>query len=132
MQNFETLLGFARMRDVAIRQTHLPHLCFSNFQTRIIRKWIGWEERQPVLISLRCLDQCARGPFEEERIGDRKFREWEKRRIGIGVDDRCEKQTARIVMAFADLFCRLFKKHAIATRDCGAGQISVFVVATAE
>src|SRR6185295_6920822 len=52
-KNFQPLLRFARMRDVAVGETHLSHLCFSDFQTRIVCKWIGWEKRKPVLISLR-------------------------------------------------------------------------------
>ena len=131
-QHFQPLLGFACVRDIAIGKSHLPHLCFRHFQTGIVREWIGREERQPVLVSLCGLNQSAGGAFEEERVGDSEFCEWQKRRIGIGIDDRCEEQAAGVVMALANLFRGFFKQHAVTSGNCGAGQVSVFVFTAAK
>ena len=70
------LFARARCRD---RKAHLSHLCLGHFQTRIISERIGRKERQPVLISLRGLNQSAGGAFEEERVGDSEFRKRKKR-----------------------------------------------------
>src|ERR1043166_480776 len=65
-KNFETLLSLARVRDGAIGQSHLPHLCLGDFQTRIVGKRIRGKEREPVLVSLSRLNQRTGGAFKEE------------------------------------------------------------------
>ncbi len=126
------MLGLACVGNIAVRQSHLPHFRFRHLQTRVVSEWIGWEEREPVLVSLRRLDQRARCSFEIERIGDGEFRQRQKRRIGIGVDDGRKKETTSIVAVLANFLRSFFEKHAIASGNWSACQLGVFIVATAE
>src|SRR5688572_23808542 len=119
------------MRDVAIRKSHLAHFCFGNFQHGIIRQRIGWEEGQPILISLRGLNQSTRGSFEKERIGDGKFSQRQEGRIGIGVNNSCKQQSASIETPFSNFLGSFLKQHSITTSNRGSGKLRIFVVVAA-
>ena len=89
-ERLQSLFGFAGVRDVAIRQSHLPHFTLGNFQHRVVGELVRGKKRQPILISLARLNQRAGRAFEIEGIGDRQFSQGEIRRIRIRGDDRCE------------------------------------------
>ena len=43
-ENFQSLFSFARMRDIAIRKTHLAHLGLRHFHHGCVGELIGWEK----------------------------------------------------------------------------------------
>ena len=116
------------MRNIAIRKAHLTHLGFRNFQHRIARQRIRWKIREPILISLACLNQRARGALEIKGVGNRQLSQRQVRRIRIGSNDCSEKKPASLVISLAHFPGCIDKQHPVATRSDRASQFGILIV----